>query len=39
VADVEVLPSARVATALERLARCDVRHRFSPDLKDVDDRP
>lgn len=34
-ADVEVLPSAQVATAFERLARGDVRHRFVLDLADL----
>ncbi|GAA1301319.1 NAD(P)-dependent alcohol dehydrogenase [Saccharothrix xinjiangensis] len=34
-ADVEVLPSARVAEALERLERNDVRHRFVLDLSDL----
>jgi uncharacterized zinc-type alcohol dehydrogenase-like protein len=33
VADVEVLPAARLAEALERLARNDVRHRFVLDLR------
>lgn len=36
VADVEVLPSARVGEALERLERGDVRHRFVLDLSDLD---
>lgn len=35
-ADVEVLPSARVNEALERLARNDVRYRFVLDLSDLD---
>lgn len=35
-ADVEVLPSARVGTALERLARNDVRYRFVLDLTDLE---
>ncbi|MEU9602863.1 NAD(P)-dependent alcohol dehydrogenase [Streptomyces sp. NPDC048057] len=35
-ADVEVLPSAQVATALDRLARNDVRYRFVLDLSDLD---
>lgn len=35
-ADVEVLPSAQVQTALDRLARNDVRYRFSLDLSDLD---
>jgi uncharacterized zinc-type alcohol dehydrogenase-like protein len=35
-ADVEVLPSNRVAEALDRLARGDVRHRFVLDLSDLD---
>jgi uncharacterized zinc-type alcohol dehydrogenase-like protein len=34
-ADVEVLPSARVGEALDRLARGDVRHRFVLDLSDL----
>ncbi|GAB3227060.1 NAD(P)-dependent alcohol dehydrogenase [Kineococcus gypseus] len=34
-ADVEVLPSAQVGTALERLARGDVRYRFVLDLSDL----
>lgn len=34
-ADVEVLPSARVAEALDRLDRGDVRHRFVLDLSDL----
>lgn len=37
-ADVEVLPSSRVDTALERLRRNDVRFRFVLDLSDLDDR-
>ncbi|WIE81564.1 NAD(P)-dependent alcohol dehydrogenase [Curtobacterium sp. MCPF17_021] len=36
VADVEVLPAAAVATAVERLARGDVRYRFVLDLRDLD---
>lgn len=35
VADVEVLPSAQVGTAFERLARNDVRYRFVLDLSDL----
>ncbi|MUN36662.1 NAD(P)-dependent alcohol dehydrogenase [Actinomadura litoris] len=35
-ADVEVLPSARVHEALDRLRRNDVRHRFVLDLSDLD---
>lgn len=35
-ADVEVMPSARVGEALERLARGDVRYRFVVDLSDLD---
>lgn len=35
-ADVEVLPSARIHTALDRLARDDVRHRFVLDMSDLD---
>jgi len=35
VADVEVLPSAQVMTALDRLERGDVRYRFSLDLSDL----
>lgn len=35
VADVEVLPSARVDEALDRLERGDVRHRFVLDLSDL----
>jgi uncharacterized zinc-type alcohol dehydrogenase-like protein len=34
-ADVEVLPSALVQTALDRLERNDVRYRFSLDLSDL----
>jgi uncharacterized zinc-type alcohol dehydrogenase-like protein len=34
-ADVEVVPSAQVATALDRLARNDVRYRFSLDMSDL----
>lgn len=36
VADVEVLPAAAVATAVERLARGDVRYRFVLDVRDLD---
>ncbi|WP_373694972.1 NAD(P)-dependent alcohol dehydrogenase [Kineococcus terrestris] len=36
-ADVEVLPSAQVGTALRRLADGDVRYRFVLDLSDVHD--
>lgn len=35
-ADIELLPSARVNEALERLGRNDVRHRFVLDLSDLD---
>ena len=35
-ADVEVLPSARIASAFERLDRGDVRYRFVLDLADLD---
>ena len=35
-ADVEVLPSARVQEALDRLAKGDVRYRFVLDLSDLD---
>ncbi|AXB42424.1 NAD(P)-dependent alcohol dehydrogenase [Amycolatopsis albispora] len=35
-ADVEVLPSARVGEALDRLDRNDVRYRFVLDLSDLD---
>jgi uncharacterized zinc-type alcohol dehydrogenase-like protein len=35
-ADVEVLPSSRVAEALDRLRRNDVRYRFVLDLSDLD---
>jgi uncharacterized zinc-type alcohol dehydrogenase-like protein len=35
-ADVEVLPSGRVAEALDRLERNDVRYRFVLDLSDLD---
>jgi len=35
-ADVEVLPSARIHTALDRLGRNDVRHRFVLDMSDLD---
>lgn len=34
-ADVEVLPSRQVATALDRLGRNDVRYRFVLDLSDI----
>jgi uncharacterized zinc-type alcohol dehydrogenase-like protein len=34
-ADVEVLPSARVQEALDRLDRGDVRYRFVLDLSDL----
>ena len=34
-ADVETLPSAQVATALERLGRGDVRYRFTLDMGDL----
>lgn len=34
-ADVEVIPSAQVSTALERLSRNDVRYRFALDLSDL----
>ncbi|MDZ5662880.1 NAD(P)-dependent alcohol dehydrogenase [Nocardioides sp. zg-1308] len=34
-ADVETVPSAQVATALERLGRNDVRYRFTLDLRDL----
>ncbi|ROQ69836.1 putative zinc-type alcohol dehydrogenase-like protein [Streptomyces sp. 840.1] len=36
VADVEVLPSAQVETALDRLGRNDVRYRFVLDMSDLD---
>ncbi|WP_406692537.1 NAD(P)-dependent alcohol dehydrogenase [Saccharopolyspora sp. ID03-671] len=36
VADVEVLPSAQVNEALERLGRGDVRYRFVLDMSDLD---
>ncbi|WP_410670248.1 NAD(P)-dependent alcohol dehydrogenase [Amycolatopsis sp. cmx-4-68] len=36
-ADVEVVPSAAVGEALDRLARNDVRYRFVLDLSDLDD--
>ncbi len=36
VADVEVVDAADVGTALERLARGDVRYRFVLDLRDID---
>ncbi|TQJ22708.1 putative zinc-type alcohol dehydrogenase-like protein [Micromonospora sp. A202] len=35
-ADVEVLPSAQVETALDRLRRNDVRYRFVLDMSDLD---
>jgi uncharacterized zinc-type alcohol dehydrogenase-like protein len=35
-ADVEVLPSARIATAFDRLDRGDVRYRFVLDMSDLD---
>ncbi|MEU9066885.1 NAD(P)-dependent alcohol dehydrogenase [Streptomyces sp. NPDC048109] len=35
-ADIELLPSARVNEALDRLDRGDVRHRFVLDLSDLD---
>ncbi|WP_159328669.1 NAD(P)-dependent alcohol dehydrogenase [Streptomyces tendae] len=35
-ADIELLPSARVDEALDRLDRGDVRHRFVLDLSDLD---
>lgn len=35
-ADVEVLPSAEIHTALDRLERNDVRHRFVLDMSDLD---
>ena len=35
VADVEVLPSAQVQVALDRLDRNDVRYRFSLDMSDL----
>ncbi|NED90166.1 zinc-binding dehydrogenase, partial [Streptomyces sp. SID11233] len=38
-ADVEVLPSARVNEALERLERGDVRYRFVLDVADLDGEP
>ncbi|MEW2546628.1 NAD(P)-dependent alcohol dehydrogenase [Streptomyces sp. NPDC047002] len=38
-ADVEVLPSARVADALARLSKGDVRYRFVLDLADLADLP
>ena len=37
-ADVEVLPSAQVHAALDRLRRGDVRYRFVLDLSDLDER-
>ncbi|MER7591413.1 NAD(P)-dependent alcohol dehydrogenase [Micromonospora sp. NPDC127501] len=36
VADVEVLPSAQVETALDRLRKNDVRYRFVLDMSDLD---
>jgi uncharacterized zinc-type alcohol dehydrogenase-like protein len=36
-ADVEVMPAADVATALDRLARNDVRYRFVLDMHGIDD--
>ena len=38
-ADVEVIPSAQVQTALDRLARNDVRYRFSLDMSDLQTDP
>ncbi|MFB7496551.1 NAD(P)-dependent alcohol dehydrogenase [Streptomyces sp. NPDC056161] len=35
-ADIELLPSSQVNTALDRLARNDVRHRFVLDMSDLD---
>jgi uncharacterized zinc-type alcohol dehydrogenase-like protein len=35
-ADIELLPSSQVNTALERLERNDVRHRFVLDMSDLD---
>lgn len=35
-ADVEVLPSARIASAFDRLDRGDVRYRFVLDMSDLD---
>jgi alcohol dehydrogenase (NADP+) len=35
-ADIELLPSARVREALERLDRGDVRYRFVLDVSDLD---
>ncbi|WP_435124680.1 NAD(P)-dependent alcohol dehydrogenase [Actinacidiphila sp. bgisy144] len=35
-ADIELVPSARVNTALDRLARNDVRYRFVLDMSDLD---
>jgi uncharacterized zinc-type alcohol dehydrogenase-like protein len=35
-ADIELLPSSRVNSALERLARNDARHRFVLDMSDLD---
>ena len=37
VADIELVPSAQVATALDRLERNDVRYRFVLDLADLDE--
>ncbi|MGW2341403.1 NAD(P)-dependent alcohol dehydrogenase [Streptomyces sp. NPDC001661] len=36
-ADIELLPSSQVNTALERLERNDVRYRFVLDMSDLDD--
>lgn len=38
-ADVEVVPPARLGEALDRLARNDVRYRFTLDLSDLAHRP
>lgn len=35
-ADIELLPSSQVNTALERLERNDVRYRFVLDMSDLD---
>lgn len=35
-ADIELLPPSQVNTALERLERNDVRHRFVLDMSDLD---
>ena len=35
-ADIELLPSAQVETALQRLERGDVRYRFVLNLDDLD---